>query len=407
MDRKRPRIVPRRAINWERPDRDSREEALLATAHRWDTGSLLDLFLDAGEYSPRVGREHSVLSRVFNSRRLERIRDGFFSHPSSLAAWIDDRDRNQHPRPYNGLVTQPQFRRIALDTKRFSEAGLVNVDTRRIYITNPSADELGILALSSPDGLYEINRTFMFKYLTGDTSIGASLTCMPLHFVLEFHIPYYVWRNGTPRLDCRMTTSAESIRKSHELSFLSTPGLKIDEPDHLHQAQTSICLAGWNTSTWVATCLVDTYYDEDDPNNESMLRFYELVDSDPDCQSVSMDALSLGTKTADRAMINEAREYFFVIVKVHMEKISGEWYHIQFQLTQRVYQNVSRLEFLSNLPNCLIRSCLKPWVLGLHASLMITIAHAASRYSMNGIPEYHVIPHLRPASHLAFDHLNV
>lgn len=111
--------------------------------------------------------------------------------------------------------------------------------------------------------------------------------------------------------------------------------------DYLHECQTSICVTGRGTFPWTAIRFADSYFNiGSDPNNEYMLPFYDR--KIPDLDSREMDALSIAGMTADETSVKDPREYFLLVVKPHIERISDECTKVVFKLRDRIHQYVSK-----------------------------------------------------------------
>lgn len=158
---------------------------------------------------------------------------------------------------------------------------------------------------------------------------------------------YPVWkREHSPRRDQRVTGDGLPLRKSTDLSFL--PGAPRSDRiahglDYLHEAQTSICVTGRDTSHWTAIGLTDSYFEDDsDPNNEYLLPFY-VTDPypDPDMTSCELDALSIANLTADNVSVTDPREYFLLVVKFHVVRITQHWMNVLFKLKDMIDEYVS------------------------------------------------------------------
>ncbi|KAF6823980.1 hypothetical protein CPLU01_11117 [Colletotrichum plurivorum] len=274
-------------FKWSRPvtTRDSetsKADQHLITQHHFsssgnDDESLLDLFLDVGTKSPKLGYERPEFERFFGHGLLERIRDDDFEEPSQPTAWLYDVNQNNEPRAYSGLLTAKQ----------------------------------------------------LHHYTT--LKAGAE-------FVLEFHMPCLVWQDGQVlREDMRVTMDGKPIRQGESLSFLSASrdgNIPPEATEILYECQTSFCVTGWDISAWTAICLVDSYFDdESDEDDPRMLPYYPKSD-EPD--SPEPDALCLGKCLADRIMLKDPREYFLLGCKFHIERISQEWEKIGFKLQQKM-----------------------------------------------------------------------
>lgn len=108
----------RRSFRWFRPSLSaSQNELVFEDEHRIAQEaltkshdiSLLDKFLETHGKSSRLQYERPVFRQFFGERLLERIRDGDFTQPEGLVAWLNDRDRDNVSRPYNGAITGDQL----------------------------------------------------------------------------------------------------------------------------------------------------------------------------------------------------------------------------------------------------------------------------------------------------------
>ncbi|KAK1633347.1 hypothetical protein BDP81DRAFT_72619 [Colletotrichum phormii] len=349
MDRAATRSFPRRPVQWNRPMTRRKPEISRIDLHTKyqrrfeDEGtnpSLLSTFLSIPEFSPRLDYELPVFKNILDETILKRICEGNFETPSNLAAWLHDRDLSNRPRGYNGSLSLLDFD-LHLSLKRLGEKGLPDADTRKICINNPCQWTLGVLAVRAPEHQAPVIRDFIFKHLTARTSVSLD-TVVDGGFTLEFHLAYPVWtRDPSPRRDQRVTGDGLPLRKSTDLSFL--PGAQRSDQithgfDYLHEAQTSICVTGRDTSQWTAIRLTDSYFEDDsDPNKEYLLPFY-VADPypDQDMTSCELDAISIANLTADNVSVTDPREYFLLVVKFHVARITEHWTNVLFKLKDMI-----------------------------------------------------------------------
>ncbi|KAF5510427.1 hypothetical protein CGCS363_v003312 [Colletotrichum siamense] len=204
---------------------------------------------------------------------------------------------------------------------RIGEDGMENAVRRRIYIPNPSPTALGVLALRSSYEQKQVIRQLLFDYLDSSTSVGLK-SSEGDDFILEFHMPCLIWQKGQPKKDdLGRTTNMDALRKTIDLSFLATSvnhsqdgGQTLDETDYLYECQTSFIVTGWDTSSWTAICLVDSYFkSQTDAEDPYMLPHYA---KDPDDDDPDLDPLSIGKLTADKVAAVDPREYFLLIIKL-------------------------------------------------------------------------------------------
>ncbi|KAK2051806.1 hypothetical protein LY76DRAFT_673520 [Colletotrichum caudatum] len=312
-----------------------------------DDQRLLDAFLDIPDHSSRSNYELSVFNQIFDSHKLEKISDGNYEDTDGLTVWIHDGNRTTgETRPYNGPMVTKMFDEV-LKRKRLSDPELSDVHIRRMYLPNPYPSTLGVLALSSSQQHRVIIRKMIYKHLKGDASLSVEFGLAGRNFTFEAHIPFFVLKRGTvTKMDNRMTSQSNPIRKTHDLSFLSRSRTRLNNDttaDVLHECHTSVVMTGWNLDFWTAWCLNDTYYYDDDNNgcyNEDMLSYYVKADqSDEDYDfSHELDPLSIGNLFADRASPKDPRDYFLLILKFRIQKCKEEWANILHSVDESVSQ---------------------------------------------------------------------
>ncbi|KAI8285667.1 hypothetical protein K4K56_009194 [Colletotrichum sp. SAR 10_98] len=239
---------------------------------------------------------------------------------------------------------------------RIGEGGMENVVRRRIYIPNPSPTALGVLALRSSYEQKQVIRQLLFDYLDSSTSVGLK-SSEGDDFILEFHMPCLIWQKGQPKKDdLGRTTNTDALRKTIDLSFLATSvnhsqddGQTLDETDYLYECQTSFIVTGWDTSSWTAICLVDSYFkSQTDAEDPYMLPHYA---KDPDDDDPDLDPLSIGKLTADKVAAVDPREYFLLIIKVRIMRLREIWMNVVYHLGQRINQYMEILRLWKGVEN--------------------------------------------------------
>ncbi|KAK1980073.1 hypothetical protein LZ30DRAFT_147188 [Colletotrichum cereale] len=305
---------------------------------------LLEAFLDIPDHSSRSNYELSVFNQIFDSDKLEQIRDGNYEDTTGLTVWIHDRNSTTgESRPYNGPVLTKKFDEV-LKRKRLSDPEWADVHIRRMYLPNPYPSTLGVLALSSSQQHSVMIREMIYKHLKGDTSLSVEFGLAGRNFTFESHIPFFVLKRSTsPKKDNRMTSKSKPIRKTHDLSFLSRSHTRLEmdtASDVLHECHTSMVMTGWNLNFWTAWCLNDTYYYDDDGNdcnNEDMLLHYVKGDQDDEF-SHDLDPLSIGKLSADHTSPKDPREYFLLVLRFRIQKYKEEWANILHYMNESVCQ---------------------------------------------------------------------
>ncbi|KAL0941333.1 uncharacterized protein CTRU02_204096 [Colletotrichum truncatum] len=356
MNQPPPRFPARPPFKWDHAvyERDTEEPSRLDTrsGHKAQFGdqatheSLLDLFLDTGSFSLQSAYEPSVFKRIFKEDTLENIRDGKhgFQDPQQLVAWLHDRNCDNQPRPTNGSKTGEEFLKlIKLKVCRRLKGKIKLI--RSSYIPNPNESALGILALRASEHQTPAIKSLIFKHLEADTSISLQSTVPEGEFILEFHMPYFAWRKTSYLVnDSRTLTNNNPLRRSFDLSFLSETKMEkliVEKNNYLYEAHTAFCITGRATSVWTAVCLADTFFDEQDPNNEQMLSYY-TNNNDSDPMFYDTDALSVGELTADGVSVTDPREYFLLIAKSQVKKAGKEWKDICGWLKLKVEEYVCK-----------------------------------------------------------------
>ncbi|KAF4840862.1 hypothetical protein CGCSCA4_v009991 [Colletotrichum siamense] len=208
---------------------------------------------------------------------------------------------------------------------------------------------MGILALRSSYEQKPVIKQLLFDYLDSRYSVGLK-SSEGDDFVLEFHLPCVIWQKGQPRREDRgRMINGDCLRKTTDLSFLSMSkegdqdsGKVPEETDYLYECQTSFIVTGWDTSSWTAICLADSYFeDQTDAEDPYMLPHYV---KDPDVPD--LDPLSIGKLTADRVAASDPREYFLLIMKNRVMRLREIWTNVDFHLGERINQYLSRPSLL-------------------------------------------------------------
>ncbi|KAK3333324.1 hypothetical protein B0T19DRAFT_122819 [Cercophora scortea] len=171
-------------------------------------------------------------------------------------------------------------------------------------------------------------RSFIHRHLAFKNFIGVYMPVTGFStFALEFHIPFYVWRQREgPILDQRRRANGKPLRWSSNLGFLKldpSDGPASSVEDCIYEAQISCIVTGIDERSWVGYACIDTYYKGDrDDNQESVEYYVEQSINGP-----RMDPLSGGRFDADKP-IWKPREYFLRLLDCRMDQVRQEWHNV-------------------------------------------------------------------------------
>lgn len=143
--------------------------------------------------------------------------------------------------------------------------------------------------------------------------------------------------------DSRERRDKTPIRKSIDLSFLSGGSTRKTTKAKSIETQSSCTVTGCSRQIWTAVCLSDTYYLEEDPNNEALLSYYDAVIQDP--ERMHWDSLALGKFDADKP-VWDAPEYILVIMTTRLEQVTEEWLNTSSRLREKVENYIRTLTIL-------------------------------------------------------------
>jgi hypothetical protein len=153
-----------------------------------------------------------------------------------------------------------------------------------------------------------------------------------LTFALSFHLPFYGLRRhekpGRLRKDGRLFPDGEPLRHSEDISFLDRSSSQA--VISLYEAQISCTVFGTNDRRWDATCLVDTYHEEEELG-ESVLDYHEAAT----VHGWHEDPLIMGTFEAGG--IQDPREYFLRILHTRLKQGKSEWAEVVGTLQGSTY----------------------------------------------------------------------
>ncbi|KAF4447060.1 putative transcription factor SEF1 [Fusarium austroafricanum] len=183
-------------------------------------------------------------------------------------ALLDDRCRRMHhseppggyKRPDLGALSATQLLR-ELRKWRYSCPNEADAARRLLYVVNP--DCWAIMALAATASAFQVAflAEFFYKYLGSRTSLGIHRPVRgPLIFGLEFHLQFYVWREGDEHFrDPRKKRNGTPLRQSRKLVHLKMSE-ENEAPVNIYEVQVSCLITGTDEDSWVAHQFVDTYY---------------------------------------------------------------------------------------------------------------------------------------------------
>lgn len=144
---------------------------------------------------------------------------------------------------------------------------------------------------------------------------------------MSFHLPYFALRTSTAQIkDRRQDKGGEPLRRSYDVTFLDTKHEQLCA--FLYEAQISVVISGTDEWRWVGYCFVDTYFDADHEDGESVDNYHQ--DSVGD-DGMLVDPCTHGRLALDRP-IQEPREYFLEVLRCRLHQVTCEW--------QQVVQNI-------------------------------------------------------------------
>ncbi|ORY58580.1 uncharacterized protein BCR38DRAFT_500536 [Pseudomassariella vexata] len=299
--------------------------------------ALIDQFLEIPRHSERWFSQARVIESICSDATLSALRTRTTKASSELAVWIDDRNTKGQPREYNGPLPLLEWVE-KLKLRRFGDDDHIDADVRRIQIPNPTSLTVGVLILSASKYQKPVIRDLLWRHLGGHASFQSHFGGGRF-FVLEFHLPFFVWRDTQEaRKDTRQKGDGSPLRHSTNLAFLSKPdpssGYEIKQ-DFLHEAQFSHVTTGCNNSMWTSCSLSDTYFydDQEDPENPDLLAYYE--DEDETCDMPTMGVFDTEYPVLD------PREYHLIGLKTRLGQVADEWDNIVARLKYKIRSHVS------------------------------------------------------------------
>jgi hypothetical protein len=160
-------------------------------------------------------------------------------------------------------------------------------------------------------------------------------------FQFAFHLPYFVWRKKECQ-DHRQDANGSTLRKTQNVSFLNWKNS--ERRGFLYEAQISCVVSGRDQDRWLAYCFVDSYFDANEDERESVLSYHE--DSVGEYGTL-MDPLTKGCSSEGQP-IERPREYFLVVLLTRLRQVQREWQQVVAKVEQSIheYEEVCTLFFL-------------------------------------------------------------
>ena len=163
-------------------------------------------------------------------------------------------------------------------------------------------------------------------------------------FQLMIHLPYYALRNTATEIkDDRRDGDDNPMRRSHNVSFLNWRRNKL--PSFIYEAQTSCVVAGSDIWRWIGYCFVESYFDVDNEDRETVTSYVAEGQTDAGC---TMDPCTYGRfPLTDN--IKDPREWFLLVFRCRLDQVKAEWRRV----VQAVEQSVRGYE---KVLVCLLRN---------------------------------------------------
>ncbi|KAK7977852.1 hypothetical protein PG988_005342 [Apiospora saccharicola] len=206
-------------------------------------------------------------------------------------------------------------------------------DQRIIYLTDPNAHSLAVLAATAslPQALPLAG--FMADRLSSKPrfSISVSPKGVPV-YQMQFQLPFPVFRNRRSEDVANEPSGARS--RYTDLAFLTfdlaSNGWDASGQEHaLCEAMFSCFIHGYDSTRWTAYGLFDTYFDEPD-SRESAMRYHEESTS-----AFAGDPLALAKEDLDTPVACP-RHYFLRVLHVRMVRVQDEWWKVVTEVLSMV-----------------------------------------------------------------------
>ncbi|KAH8734456.1 hypothetical protein BGZ61DRAFT_527800 [Ilyonectria robusta] len=343
--------------DWNQPMLGVETAVNQSAVEQWDDldGTILELFQLIPDGSPRLHYQARELEVICPPSKLQELRQvGVTGRSSEIIAWLDDRSQARNStckRKLSGWLTRSDLYK-ALRAKRIhvqndgdvDESHEPNAERRLIYLPNPDWQGLSPIILTASRQEAGILSIFLWKHMIARCSIQASVSTSR-HFSLEFHLPFFVWKDTKSILrDKRIRSDKFPLRKSRLLSFLerSRPTSKEgDNLDCLHESQWSCVVTGFNNTVWNVYGFTDTYfYDTDDEFDRVSVNYYQRCLEDED--RMEYDPI-IGSDA--NLPIQDPREYFVATLLSCMNHILEEWNNIITRLERKMCYYIDDEDF--------------------------------------------------------------
>ena len=161
-------------------------------------------------------------------------------------------------------------------------------------------------------------------------------------FQFALHLPYYAWRRKECE-DHRRDANGSPLRRTQNVSFLNWKSSA--SSGFLYEAHISCVVSGRDQDRcWLSFCFVDSYFDADEEERESVLSYHE--DSLGE-HGTLMDPLTRGYSSEGQP-IERPREYFLVVLLNRLGQVQREWQQVVAKVEQsiREYEEVWSLILL-------------------------------------------------------------
>ncbi|KIX09865.1 uncharacterized protein Z518_00946 [Rhinocladiella mackenziei CBS 650.93] len=256
------------------------------------------------------------------------------THPAPSPGPTNTTSRPSASRPLSPLSASSSHGTSSSDDSDYRK---IDAEQRLVYITD--LDRWTIVALIRTASYYQAFplRDALYKHLSFEPSIGMRITSEGLQtYQIAFHLPYYVWRSSPiPNKDHRCI-GTEPLRETRNVSFLNDalPGCLPNSPpfDFLYEAQMSCVIAGFDKWSWDGYFFCDAYFDDGDPDKESVGLYY--LDNQGD-ELVLVDPFARGELSTDRPLENPIN-YFLTVFRVRLCQIQNEWQRVVNNLLRRI-----------------------------------------------------------------------
>ncbi|KAH7142187.1 hypothetical protein EDB81DRAFT_899788 [Dactylonectria macrodidyma] len=341
-------------FNWDQStlSLESENESWIQQVFRGDGADTpLNLFLNIPVHSPRDLYERELFRTVGLDTTLIKVKAGCFVDLSKSRLWLYDTDENQ-PRSYNGVMSA-QKADEALKRKRFGDHTEPDACIRRFHLHHPTLESIAVLILNAKQSELHILKDFFWNHIRGQmnpASIRFNIGNGGRIFSFVCHLPSFVLRTvdvkDGPLEDSRKTPDKKPWRKCRKLSFLSTdadsnsPSVEI-----LYETQHSFTVYGYNKSVWTSNYLGDTYFYNENPENQDTVEYYtedvDEVDADPEEPMEKWDPSTIGIVEAHKVSPHPC-DYFLMVMYERFKQWYEEWMYTFTIIQNRISNHVEK-----------------------------------------------------------------